>query len=130
MDNEVKLYPIPEQRHRDGHGLADQMVVVADLRDTQAGNVSHRYEVFNESTGELFATIQFQHGPRTEPTSKSGLLDGVLLTILIDRFESFQSGPFASDENTQVLEHLKSALEGIKARAHRAREGTLGTLRR
>jgi hypothetical protein len=126
------LAPLPlPQPHHDGHGLADRIYVVADPRDPNNGNASHHYRIFlvdAEGDGTEYARIQFQHGPQTEATSRPGILDGALITVLLDRLAGFQSGTFASKENQDARHHLVRALGAFQARAHRrAKAGTLGT---
>lgn len=125
-----ELKPIADQRHHDGHGLADRLLIVADARDPHAGSASHHYRVYDAETGAEFARIQFQHGPPRAADSEAGILDGVLLAVLLDRFHGFQSGVHAAAENESVLRLLEEALGQIKARAdRRAAAGTLGTRR-
>ena len=122
------MRPLEIQQHHDGFGLNDKHIIQADPRDPKAGNASHRYEVVDDTDGDVPATIWFQHGPRGEPGSESGVLDASILAILIDRYEGFQSGPFACSENEVVLGHLRGALAGMKAHAiDRSRRGVLGT---
>ncbi len=123
------MRPLEIQQHHDGFGLNDKHIIHADPRDPKAGNASHTYEVHDEDDqGAELACIWFQHGPRGEPGSESGVLDASILAILIDRYEGFQSGPFACSENEVVLGHLRGALAGMKARAiDRANRGVLGT---
>jgi len=112
--------------HHDGHGLAESIEVTADDRDLErGGNASHRYRaVLGEK--EVLA-IQFQHGPRDGAGSTPGVLDSVLLAILIDRYEGFQHGPFASEENEKTLTYLYAALSTMKERAdRRAAQNVLG----
>lgn len=126
----LKLNPLPEQLHHDGHGLTERLLITGDDRDPAAGLASHHYRVYDRDTGTEYARIQFQHGPRHESGSTSGILDSVLLAVLLDRFNGFQSGPYVSEENALVIEHLTAALAQIKARAdRRAAAGTLGTRR-
>lgn len=121
------MKPLPNQYHHDGHGLNDLHTIQADARDPNAGNASHAYEVVDD-TGEVLAHISFQHGPRNVPGSTPGVLDAAILAILIDRYEGFQSGPFACDENAAALGHLHLALDWMRTRAtRRAARGVLGT---
>ena len=109
--------------HHDGHGLNDALAIDADERTV--GNASHCY--VGILGGVPCFTVQFQHGPRNEPGSTPGCLDAALLAILIDRYEGFQSGPFASPEGSTCLMHLRCALQDMKDRADaRAARGVLG----
>lgn len=121
------MKPIPTQHHHDGFGLNDLYTIEADDRDPNAGNASHVYEVLDENF-IVDAFVLFQHGRRDEPDSLKGILDAALVAILIDRYEGFQSGPFACEENEAVLDHLRAALDLMKARAAKqAARGVLGT---
>lgn len=124
-----------KQRHHDGHELNDLVVIVSDERDKGAGNASHQY-TFSMSnpdpSGDPLETrvvgeLQFQHGARAVEGSTPGLLDAALIAVSIDRYEGFQSGPFACAENAEVLEHLNAALDCMKRRADdRAARNVLG----
>lgn len=71
--------------------------------------------------------LRFQHGPAEETWSFPGILDNDLLAILIDRFEGFQRGQFACEQNAQVLEHLRSALASNQRRDRaRVKQGVEG----
>jgi hypothetical protein len=72
--------------------------------------------------------IKFQNGnPNTE--GANGITQEALTTVLIDRFESFEAGMFACEENALVLHHLQRALWYMTVRSHRriveGKEGTL-----
>lgn len=113
------------QVHIDGLGLNDRIVVTCDERDPNAGNASHHYEAHID--GALAARIDFQHGPRTEPSSTPGILDAVLIDVLLDRFRGFQSGSFASRENALVITKLEEAHHWMRERAWaRHRQNVLG----
>lgn len=116
--------------HHDGHGLNERVSITADAQDERAGGASHRYTLaFNHGPEDVqeVGFLQFQHGARTVPESRAGILEGALLTILIDRYRCFQSGPFACRENAIILTKLEECLMWAKERAHaRARRGVLG----
>lgn len=118
--------------HHDGHGLNDSILISCDERDPDNGNASHYYMVDHvgvpcEEGGGRLAHVQFQHGPRDEPDSKTGCTDAVLLAIVLDRYEGFQSGQFKCRENAMVITKLEEALHWMKHRADaRARRGVLG----
>lgn len=114
-----------KQRHHDGHGLNDLVVIVSDPRDDKAGRASHKYKVF--FAGKIVADIQFQHGPRSNESSKRGLLDEAILAILLDRFDGFLEGPYSCAETIETHKHLTAALDAIKKRANdRAARNVLG----
>jgi hypothetical protein len=118
------------QTHHDGHGLNDLITIYADERDREkGGNGSHRYEALMPATGgeRLVLGIQFQHGPREVEGSDSGCTEAVLLAVLIDRLEGFQSGPYACEENEEQLGYLRAAMASTRKRADdRAARGVLG----
>lgn len=118
-------------RHHDGLGLNDMITITADPRDSDAGGASHRYRVRMDISGtaeaidsgctgkasKIVADIQFQHGPRGLVDSEFGVTHEALLTILIDRMEAFQAGPFACRENQLALEALLTAEAHLSRRA-------------
>ena len=117
----------PTQRtitdHFDGHGLVDSIEVVAD--EAGPGGASHTYRAY--IGGAEVAHIQFQRGPRNEPASTPGVLDGVLLAIVIDRMRCFDAGEYRCRENSLVRTKAEEALHWLKHRAdERARRGVLG----
>lgn len=116
--------------HEDGHGLNDSITISADELDPQSGAASHYYVADMENSARnpiKVAEVQFQHGPRHEPGSKSGVTEAVLLTIVADRMRSFNAGPFACRENALVLTKVEEALHWLKHRAdERAKRGVLG----
>ena len=72
--------------------------------------------------------IRFQCGPRKEPESMKGVLDGDLLEIVRDRLRAFQSGPYSCRENACALTHIEEALMWLSRRAEdRAARNVLGT---
>lgn len=130
--------------HHDGHGLNEDLEIDCDDRDVETGGgASHYYEIGRgispEDPGDrtvaehmaehLYATIQFQKGPRHHPESTPGITDGALLAVIIDRYLAFQKGPFACRENALVITKLQEALHWMKHRADdRARRDVLGKL--
>jgi hypothetical protein len=96
--------------------------------DDEAHPVNNGHHLYSISTGAVGIVIEFQNGPRNEPGSKSGVLDGDLLEIVRDRLKSFQGGKYASRENAIALTHIEEALMWIAKRANdRAEAGKLGT---
>lgn len=76
---------------------------------------------------EVTTSLQFQNGPIPD-VGTNGLTNEVLIAVLIDRLEGFQSGPYACPENAGALTHLRAAMHRLddRTRARRARgvEGT------
>lgn len=96
--------------------------------DDEAHPVNNGHHLYSISTGAVGITIEFQNGPRNEPGSKAGVLDGDLLEIVRDRLKSFQGGKYASRENAIALTHIEEALMWMAKRANdRAEAGKLGT---
>jgi hypothetical protein len=116
--------------------LNNDLVITHDERDYErGGGASHEYTVRltdrpqTEAPLSSVATIQFQHGPRDEEGSTPGCTDQVLVAILIDRYESFQAGPYACRENAIVITKLQETLHWMRHRAiERAERGVLGKL--
>lgn len=71
--------------------------------------------------------IRFQNGPIAE-AHVNGITHEVLLAILIDRLEGFQSGPYACEENGEALNDLKHVQGMLKFRTEkRLARGVEGT---
>lgn len=111
------------ETHFDGHGLNESIRLEADALD--GSGASHRYIAIIGD--EVVADIQFQQGPRLEPSSHPGVTEAVLLAILADRMEGFNKGPYSCRENSLVLTKVQEALHWTKHRAdERAKRGVLG----
>jgi hypothetical protein len=63
-------------------------------------------------------TIAFQRGPE-KTVGVNGVTNEVLLAIVIDRLERFQSGPAPCEENAEALALLEQALAKLAARVQR-----------
>lgn len=99
------------------------------------GGACHSYEVYPhgvspiEGRGNLIMEIEFQKGPRKDPSSRPGVLDCDLLEIVRDRLKAFQAGPMASEYNAVALEHVEAALQAMNKRVEdRIERGVLGTM--
>jgi len=113
--------------HHDGHGLTESIVVIA-ADESGPGYANHQYEFYAGHSDNTVGWLQFQRGPRNVETSTPGVIEGAVLAVLIDRLESFQSGPYPCAENEKALEALNEAMAWMKNRAHdRAARGVLGT---
>ena len=114
--------------HHDGHGLNESITLTADEPD--GSGASHHYAAQTKEqslAGFDASVVHFQQGPRDEADSTPGVTDAVLLAILIDRMNGFQSGPFACRENAIIKTKLEECLMWTKARAdERAQRGVLG----
>lgn len=90
-------------------GAADTLqVVVVDAPGLDGAN--HVYAVRQGATS--LVTLTFQNGPLNE-AGANGLTNAVLLAVLIDRMEGFQSGPFATDEIEVALKSCREALRVV-----------------
>lgn len=112
-------------RKINSHHVKDQAggleIVVID--DKASGGANSHYQVIdvsNQNTAPdaadtVIAEIQFQNGPI--PTAGvNGVTNEVLISIVIDRLESFQDGKLANRYNNAALHSLHSALASLKQR--------------
>ena len=95
---------------------ADKAIrVTAD--EPSHGNASHHYKIgwiARDGTSHGNA-IDFQRGPVGE-YGVNGLTNEVLLAIVADRLEGYQSGPFACLDNALALNNVQTALLHLKVR--------------
>lgn len=103
-------------------------IIVTDEPGT--GGANHRYEIYEaarEGKTRRCTEINFQNGPIKE-AGVNGITQEALLAITIDRLRSFQSGPYACDDNQNALNHCEDALKALQkrtvARIARGVEGT------
>ena len=104
---------------------ANDVIAVTALDGPGPGGASHEYQIkLPDGSGVRLA---FQNGPINE-AGVNGITHEVLLAILIDRMEGFQSGPFAGRENALALTKLQEAQHWLHhrtlARMARGVEGT------
>lgn len=131
------------ERELDGHKVngCNNTLTVRAIDERGSGNASHLYMIrgFNTETNPScpfkerygkpsdHTTILFQNGPIKE-AGVNGVTHEVLLAVLIDRLEGFQSGPYACDANQKALDALRVAQESLlsrtKERLSRGVEGT------
>jgi len=119
---------------------ANHQLKIDVLDEPGAGGANHAYEISwepkpvppqpgfrQEFIAKKRIPIWFQNGPILE-ASVNGVTQEALAAIIIDRLESFQSGPFACEENQIALEHFKAGLAALqdrtKKRMARGVEGT------
>lgn len=98
--------------------------------DPGAGGACHSYVVRRaDGSGDCLGVVLFQHGPREDDASMSGVTDQDLLEIVRDRLKAFQNGPLPSRETALALTHVEEALLWLARRADdRAERGVLGTM--
>lgn len=112
-------------RKINSHHVKDQngeleIVVIDDKAD---GGENSRYQVIDvskqntepDSTDIVIAEIQFQNGP-IPTVGVNGVTNEVLISIVIDRLESFQEGKLANRYNSAALHSLHTALASLKQR--------------
>jgi hypothetical protein len=110
------------------------LLLEADDRNPDNGNASHEYRInyYEKSRAGDYSvpslqTLSFQNGPIGE-VGVNGVTNEVLLAIVIDRLEGFQSSKFACEENERALEHCKDALAALEDRTrNREARGVEGT---
>lgn len=89
-------------------------ILVLDDPDA-VSRASYSYSV--AIPGKQSTLIRFQRG---NPAAEiNGITNEVLLAIMADRLEDFQRGPFACQENADMLKHIEGALLACGARAAR-----------
>ena len=96
------------------------------------GGANHVYEIYNRPSDNIkhsLCKIQFQNGARKEENSTHGVLDTDLLEIVRDRLKGFQSGEFATRENSIALTYIEEALMWMNRRVEdRIERNVLGTM--
>lgn len=96
-----------------------------------SGGANHEYSIGipSQEPRSTATTVQirFQNGPIAE-AGVNGLTHEALLSILIDRMEGFQAGPYASTDNQEALDAMRTAQTALQrrtlARMARGVEGT------
>lgn len=130
-------------RELTGHKVnpANDVLKIEVLDEPGSGGANHRYDITGFDTAENPSAvladgyksafgrsiILFQNGPINE-VGVNGITHEALLAILIDRMEGFQSGPYASNDNQEALDAMRTAQTALqrrtKARMARGVEGT------
>jgi hypothetical protein len=98
------------------------------------GGANHEYEIryFPKEGDHQYAEgeaqrISFQNGPIKE-FGVNGISGEALVTVVIDRLRSFQTGPFACRENALALTSLEEGLMWLQKRTRdRLARGVEGT---
>ena len=107
----------------------DEELEICAIDEPGPGGAFHVYVVANPQgePGSWTQGIHFQKGPWQPGRQPNGLTIESLLTICIDRLESFQAGPFPCKENQQALSSLRKARKALYARtADRLTRGVEG----
>lgn len=97
------------------------------------GGAYHDYDIYPADYTPIpetaMACIEFQKGPRKDPSARHGVLDCDLLEIVRDRLMAFQKGNMASEYNYQALIHVEEALMWLNRRVEdRIERQVLGTM--
>lgn len=106
----------------------------ADDRNPENGNASHVYSMHyleyfkgNTRSSAQHQQVAFQNGPIAE-VGVNGITNEVLLAIVIDRLEGFQSSKWMCEANAVALEAVQKALAALEARTRsRVARGVEGT---
>lgn len=110
--------------HHDGFGLNESIELTA-VDEPGPGGANHYYEA--RIDGKLVCVVQFQRGPRLEPSSDPGVTDTLLLAIVADRMASLNAGEFSCRENALVRTKVEEAMLWLYHRAkERMQRGVLG----
>lgn len=114
-------------RYLHGHKVnpANDKLDVIVLDEPGAGGACHHYLIAgfalpiddDTDSGMIMesAFLPFQDGPINE-VGVNGITHEALLSILIDRLESFQAGDFACEENANALNNLQAAQAWLQKR--------------
>ena len=99
------------------------------------GGAYHTYAIAEaDRSGDgnpVIAIIKFQMGPRSEETSRRGVLDSDLIEIVRDRLKAFQEGGYACEPNARAIGYLEAALAAMNERVEdRIKRGVLGTTKK
>jgi hypothetical protein len=115
--------------------VLNEALKVRVMDEPGSGGACHQYLISTPnkplrselSSPAVNCEIEFQNGPIGE-FGVNGISQEALLAILEDRLVGFQSGPYATADNAEALEHIRAAMECLhrrtKARVARGVEGT------
>ena len=104
------------------------------LDEPGQGDACHEYQIIRDThnNGDEYdqvelCNIQFQNGPIGE-VGVNGISNEVLMAIVIDRLQGFQSGKYACRENALALTKLQEAMMWLQSRPQqRVERGVEGT---
>lgn len=104
---------------------ANDLLKVEALDGPGPGGASHAYDIqgfdATNNPSNTFAEyicrtfIIFQNGPINE-VGVNGITHEVLIAILLDRLDAFQSGPYANEFNRIAAFYLRGAQDALYAR--------------
>ncbi len=93
-------------------------LILRVLDEPGRGNACRKYQVeldLDNGTSVIIGNIDFQDGLIAE-AGINGLTNEILLAIVQDRLEGFQSGDYACEANNQALEGIISAMSALHSR--------------
>lgn len=94
--------------------------------DEKEFNANHEYIVSAVNSTNYYAKVSFQKGPVKE-NGANGCHNEDLISIVIDRLQSFQNGEFSCRENAIAITKLEEALMWLNKRtADRKARGVEG----
>ena len=94
-------------------GLNTHLKVLVLDEPMQPNNACHLYVI--EANGVPTCTLNFQRGPIKEH-GVNGISNEALLAVIAHRFEGFQRGKFACEDNAEALKHIYAAMECMAKR--------------
>lgn len=115
----------------EGVSPVSKLTTITAIDEPGPGGANHVYWIEAERTTadgpeDARCEIHFQKGGLAEGPL-NGISDEALLTVAADRLRSFQSGPFACQENGVALMYLETALLWLGKRTlDRERRGVEG----
>jgi hypothetical protein len=91
-------------------------------------NAPHGYIIKDKDNKKNICSISFQKGPVKEVDSINGIFMEDLISIVIDRLESFQNSEFRCRENAIAITKLEESLMWLRKRTlDRQARGVQGT---
>lgn len=105
------------------------------IGDKGPGGAYHSYAITEalrkDDENPVITIIKFQMGPRSDKTSRRGVLDVDLIEIVRDRLKAFQEGDYACEQNARAIGYIEAALEAMNERVEdRIKRGVLGTTKK
>ena len=90
--------------------------------DAPGSGGAHHHYMIGRSVGtgdgdedDILCDVEFQNGPIPE-NGVNGVTQETLLSIVADRLQCFQAGPFACAENGEALAHVLAAVQSLQKR--------------
>lgn len=114
---------------------ANDKLIVRSTDNPGPGGAHHSYVITiphdtERDFGPVRYSLDFQNGA-IEEVGVNGVTHEALLSILIDRLECFQNGPYKSPYNDRALAGLLAAQQALKERTEeRMARGVEGTMQK